>query len=142
MISWSTELIAVLKPQGDCFWSVSHKSRGSLILSLTDLRKPSTVIITNLKMGPILYTMVASLYSYFCCHRLDTVPAPLIKLPLFFSSFPPQSALKWPLAERNTGSSQNCRFWALARGFTHTGGLHQNGCTWARNWTLGGGALF
>ncbi|CAB1425980.1 unnamed protein product [Pleuronectes platessa] len=32
--------------------------------------------------------------------------------------------------------------WALARGFTHPGGLHRNGCTWTRNWTLWGGALY
>lgn len=30
-------------------------------------------------MGPILYTTVAPLYSYFCCYCLDIVPVPLYK---------------------------------------------------------------
>lgn len=58
--------------------SVSHKCRGSLILSLTDLRQPSTVVIGyQPKNGTNSPTVVAPLYSYFCCFLLAIVPVPV-----------------------------------------------------------------
>lgn len=100
--------------------------------------------------------MVAPLYSYFCCFCLDIVPVPLLKHSLAqcqtLSKYPqmaPGRVQYWLVRELQVfplvvtmSSPPSAPKWALARGFTHPGGLHPNGCTRARNWTLGGGVLY
>lgn len=155
-ISWSAELKAVVEPQGDCFVCQLQVSRLAHFIIYWPETTSSVIIGYQPKNGTnslhhgcslVLLLLLLSPWYGASSPFYKTSSGAVPNSPKVTSNGPWQSSSGsseelqvFPLVAAMT-SPPSAPEWALASGFTHPGGLHQNDCTWARNWTPGGGCF-